>query len=83
MSGMIWMFSDLIDDEDVKMLQKDYVTLADCIDYYGLGYKPMIRTARAAGAVYKIGTKMIRIRRDLLEEYMRNVRSIDIKEDRS
>ena len=78
MSGKIWMFSNYIDEEDIRWLQHDYVTLADCIDYYGLGYRPMIRTARAAGAVLKIGTKMVRIDRWRLETYMRQTRRRDI-----
>ena len=78
MSGKIWMFSNYIDEEDIRWLQHDYVTLADCIDYYGLGYRPMLRTARAAGAVLKIGTKMVRIDRRRLETYMRQVRRRDI-----
>ena len=78
MSGKIWMFSNYIDEEDIRWLQHDYETMADCIDYYGLGYRPMLRTARAAGAVLKIGTKMVRIDRWRLETYMRQTRRRDI-----
>jgi hypothetical protein len=37
MSGNIWMFSDMIDDEDIEMLQKDFITYYEGADYYGLG----------------------------------------------
>lgn len=45
-------------------------------EYYGLGMKPFTRVAREAGAVYKIG-KMVRIRRDILEEYLRQIQRIE------
>lgn len=54
------------------MIQKDFITLNEGVEYYGLGMKPFTRFAREAGAVYKIG-KMVRIRRDLLEEYLRQI----------
>lgn len=78
MSGKSWMFSNYLDEEDIRWLQKEYVTIADCIDYYGLGYRPMVREARAAGAVLKIGVKMVRIDRKRLEAYMRSSRSKDV-----
>lgn len=70
MSGNLWMFSDLLDDEDIEMLQHDFITYYQGADYYGLGLKVFTRMAHEAGAVYKIG-KMVRIRRDLFEEYLR------------
>ena len=72
MSGSLWKFSDQLDDADRIMIQKDFITLNDGVEYYGLGMKPFTRIAREAGAVYKIG-KMVRIRRDLLEEYLRQI----------
>ena len=76
MSGALWMFSDYLDDEDRLMIQKDYITLNDGVEYYGFGMKPFTRITREAGAVYKIG-KMVRIRRDILEEYLRQTRKIE------
>ena len=72
MSGSLWKFSDQLDDADRIMIQKDLITLNEGVEYYGLGMKPFTRFAREAGAVYKIG-KMVRIRRDLLEEYLRQI----------
>ena len=71
MSGNLWKFSDQLDDADKIMIQKDFITLNEGSDYYGLGIKPFARIAREAGAVYKIG-KMVRIRRDILEEHLRS-----------
>ena len=76
MSGSLWKFSDQLDDADRIMIQKDFITLKDGVEYYGLGMKPFTRVAREAGAVYKIG-KMVRIRRDLLEEYLRQIQKRD------
>lgn len=71
MSGNIWMFSDMIDDEDLKILQKDFITYYEGANYYGLGLKVFTRMAHEAGAVYKIGGKMVRIKRSTFEEYLR------------
>ena len=73
MSSVLWKFSDQLDDADRIMIQKDFITLNDGVEYYGLGMKPFTRIAREAGAVYKIG-KMVRIRRDILEEYLRQIK---------
>ena len=73
MSGNIWKFSDQIDDEDVAMLHRDFITYRMGIDYYGYGVKPFIRLAHEAGAVYKIDTKMVRINRHILEAYIREI----------
>lgn len=79
MSGNLWMFSDLLDDEDIEMLQHDFITYYQGADYYGLGLKVFTRMAHEAGAVYKIG-KMVRIRRDLFEEYLRQQQRKDCNE---
>lgn len=73
MSGNLWMFSDLLDDEDAKMIQREYVTYYEGADYYGLGLKVFTRLAHEAGAVYKIGKRVL-IRRDIFEEYLRILR---------
>lgn len=72
MSGNLWKFSDQLDDVDAIMMQKDYITLKEGADYYNFSLKTFTRIAREAGAVYKIG-KMVRIRRDILEEYLRSI----------
>ena len=72
MSGNLWMFSDMLDDEDIEMLKRDYITYYQGADYYGLGLKVFTRMAREAGAVYKIGKKVL-IRRSIFEEYLRQL----------
>lgn len=79
MSGNLWMFSDMLDDEDAKMIQHEFVTYYEGADYYGLGLKVFTRLAHEAGAVYKIGKRVL-IRRDIFEEYLRILRR---KEDTS
>ena len=79
MSGNLWMFSDMLDDEDAKMIQHEFVTYYEGADYYGLGLKVFTRLAHEAGAVYKIGKRVL-IRRDIFEEYLRILRR---KEDAS
>lgn len=69
MSGNLWMFSDMLDDEDIEMLKRDFITYYQGADYYGLGLKVFTRMAREAGAVYKIGKKVL-IRRSIFEEYL-------------
>ena len=73
MSGCIWKFSDQIDDYDIEMIRHEFITLKQGMDYYGLNEKPMIRLAREAGAVYKIGAKMIRVKRSIFEAYLRDI----------
>lgn len=72
MSGNMWMFSDMLDDEDIEMLKRDFITYYQGADYYGLGLKVFTRMAREAGAVYKIGKKVL-IRRSIFEEYLRQL----------
>lgn len=79
MSGNIWKFSDQIDDVDVEMLRHDFITLREGMEYYHLNEKPMVRLAREAGAVYKIG-KMVRVRRTIFEAYLRRIMMIETKE---
>lgn len=80
MSGCIWKFSDQIDDVDVEMLRRDFVTFREAMEYYGLNEKPVVRLAREAGSVYKIG-KMVRIRRSRFEEYLRQTQYIGNREN--
>ena len=72
MSGNLWMFSDMLDDEDIEMLKRDFITYYQGADYYGLGLKVFTRMAREAGAVHKIGKKVL-IRRSIFEEYLRQL----------
>lgn len=72
MSGNLWMFSDMLDDEDIEMQKHDFITLYQGADYYGLGLKVFTRMAREAGSVYKIGKKVL-IRRTIFDEYLRKV----------
>ena len=76
MSGNIWKLSDQIDDVDVEMLRHDFITLREGMEYYHLNEKPMVRLAREAGAVYKIG-KMVRVRRTIFEAYLRRIMLIE------
>lgn len=70
MSGNLWMFSDQLDDEDALMMQRDFLTYYQGADYYGLGLKVFTRLAHEAGAVYKLGKRVL-VRRDIFEEYLR------------
>ena len=79
MSGDIWKFSDQIDDMDTEMLRHDFITLREGMEYYRLNEKPMVRLAREAGAVYKIG-KMVRVRRTIFEAYLRRIMLIEVTE---
>ena len=45
MSSVLWKFSDQLDDADRIMIQKDFITLNDGVEYYGLGMKPFTRIA--------------------------------------
>lgn len=76
MSGNLWMFSDQLDDEDALMMQRDFVTYYQGADYYGLGLKVFTRLAHEAGAVYKLGKRVL-VRRDIFEEYLRILRAKD------
>lgn len=70
MSGNLWMFSDMLDDEDIEILKHEFITYYQGADYYGLGLKVFTRMAHEAGAVYKIGKKVL-IRRTIFDEYLR------------
>lgn len=67
MSGTIWMYSDRMDDWDIMFAQKSFITYREGCDYYDLTEKVMTRLAQEAGAVYKMGTRFVRIRRDVFE----------------
>ena len=75
MSGSVWMFSDEIDDEDLEFMSHAYVTYNMAYEYYRLGIKPIVRMTHEAGAVYKIGKKVL-IRRSIFEAYLREQRKI-------
>lgn len=75
MSGNVWMFSDQIDDGDMEFIQHEYVTYNMASEYYGLGLKSVTRLSHEAGAIYKIGKKVL-IRRSIFEAYLREQRKI-------
>ena len=76
MSGNLWMFSDKLDDEDIEILKHEFITYYQGADYYGLGLKVFTRLAHEAGAVYKIGKKVL-IRRTIFDAYLRLLYLID------
>ena len=76
MSGNLWMFSDKLDDEDIEILKHEFITYYQGADYYGLGLKMFTRLAHEAGAVYKIGKKVL-IRRTIFDEYLRKLYHIE------
>lgn len=71
MHRKVWMFSHLIDDEDLAFLQREFVSYQQVMEYYGLSYEPIVRLSHISESIYKIGKKVL-IRRSILEEYMRN-----------
>ena len=74
MSGNLWKVSDQLDDGDILMMQKEFVTLAEGADYYGYGLNTFTKVARKAGAVYKV-EKRVLVRRDIFEDYLRRTRT--------
>ena len=56
-------------------MSHDYVTYNMACEDYRLGIKPVVRMAHEAGAIYKIGKKVL-IRRSIFEAYMREQRKI-------
>lgn len=78
MASEIWRYSDLLDDLDIAMLRRDFITYEHGQRYYGMGDKAFIRLAHEAGAVYKIG-KAVRVNRKVLEAYMRSLTDIPKK----
>ena len=50
--------------------EREFITYYQGADYYGLGLKMFTRLAHEAGAVYKIGKKVL-IRRTIFDEYLR------------
>ena len=76
MSGNLWMFSDKLDDEDIEILKHEFITYYQGADYCGLGLKMFTRLAHEAGAVYKIGKKVL-IRRTIFDAYLRKLYRIN------
>ncbi len=75
MSGNVWMFSHLIDEKDLMMLHRDFITLREGQLYYNFSPRRFSRICKEAKAFYKIG-KMVRINRRTLDEYLRKTRRI-------
>lgn len=80
MSGNIWKFSDQLDDADLDFARKEFITYKDGCEYYGLSEKQMFTRTRRAGAVYKIDKKMVRIKRSIFEEYLRETQKVNDRE---
>ena len=75
MAGNAWKYSHLLDEVDLEFLQHDFITIKMGVEYYGFSERPFLRMAKEAGAYYKIG-KMVRIRRDLFDSYLRKMRRV-------
>ena len=75
MAGNAWKYSHKLDDVDMEFLQHDFITIKQGVNYYGFSERPFLRMAKEAGAYYKIG-KMVRIRRDLFDRYLRKTRKV-------
>lgn len=71
MSGRLWMYADQLDDEDLAFVRHSFFRYSEGIAYYRLTEKIIVRIAREANAIYKIDGKMVRVRRDLFEAYLR------------
>ena len=80
MSGNLWMFSDKLDDEDIIFAQRSFITYNMGSEYYGLSVKIFTKLAREAGAAYKIG-KMVRVNREVFEEYLRKHQQVIVEND--
>ena len=80
MSGNLWMFSDKLDDQDILFAQHSFITYNMGSEYYGLSIKVFTRLAREAGAAYKIG-KMVRVNREIFEEYLRKHQQVVAEDD--
>jgi len=70
-STEVWKYISDIDDEDIRMLQRDFITIADGMGYYDLSYKTFVKAAKRAGAFYHMGRRLVRINRRVLEAYLR------------
>lgn len=75
MAGQAWKYSGQLDERDLAFLQRRFITVSMGIEYYGFSERPLVRMAKDAGAYYKIG-KMVRINRDIFDDYLRNQRRI-------
>lgn len=51
MQGKAWMFSHLIDDEDLVFLEHEFISYRQAMEYYQLGYKPIVRLSHISGSV--------------------------------
>ena len=71
MTGNIWLCSHLLDTEDLEFGMHEFITYKMGQKYYGMGEKKFVIAAWKSGAVYKCG-KLVLVRRDILEEYLRN-----------
>ncbi|MCR5777579.1 MAG: DNA-binding protein [Lachnospiraceae bacterium] len=70
MYGTIWMFSDMIDDEDILFAMRSFITYKMAVEYYDMSMKAVTRTANQSGAVYKLHKKVL-IKRSIFEDFLR------------
>ena len=56
MHGKVWLFSHLIDDEDLAFLQREFISYQQAMEYYGLRYKPVVR-------IWSMGIRTNRMKR--------------------
>lgn len=75
MTGNIWMCSHLLDTEDLEFGMHEFITYKMGQEYYGMGAKKFVIAAWKSGAVFKCG-KLVLIKRDILESYLRNQQRI-------
>lgn len=71
MTGRLWMFSHLLDTDDLEFGSHEFITYKMGIKYYGMGEKKFTNAAWKSGTVYKCG-KLVLIRRSIFEKYLRN-----------
>ena len=65
------MFSDQLDDEDLKFARHSFFRYSDGIVYYRLTEKTITRLAKGAEAISKVDGKTVLVRRDLFESHLR------------
>lgn len=82
MSGNLWRISHQLDDEDLEMARREYITYYQGADYYRLGLKMFTRLAHEAGAVYKY-CRRVMVKRDIFEAYLREIFDENFSEELS
>jgi len=81
MTGMLWKYSGDLDEDDFEFARHEFISRRTAMQYYGLSEKVLMTVAYEAGAVYKFG-KMVRLKREILEAYMRDDPYLNIRMER-